>query len=114
MVPQHPNARLNLGDSRAAAAHSLVDVHRAALSSWPGSLDGGGGGPHSICTGRTAAPGCTRVAAALFDRERFETIQRRLVNEPPVDYVEPFGGGYFFAFPGVTNSQDWDGRSLLA
>jgi deferrochelatase/peroxidase EfeB len=45
---------------------------------------------------------------------QFETIQRRPINEPLVDYVEPFGGGYFFAFPGVTNSKDWYGRSLLA
>jgi deferrochelatase/peroxidase EfeB len=55
-------------------------------------------------------------AFVCFQREldTYVTMQTRLEGEALVPFISPRGGGYFFALPGVQNSQDYYARGLLA
>lgn len=44
----------------------------------------------------------------------FLTVQQRLNGEPLEEYIKPFGGGYFFALPGVPAPDGFLGQGLLA
>ncbi|OYQ85208.1 iron uptake transporter deferrochelatase/peroxidase subunit [Wohlfahrtiimonas chitiniclastica] len=43
----------------------------------------------------------------------FIKTQKRLNGEPLERYIEPFGGGYFFALPGMNNPNEYLGQSLF-
>jgi deferrochelatase/peroxidase EfeB len=55
------------------------------------------------------------LAFVSFQRrlEQFLNTQARLKGEGLEEYILPVGGGFFFAFPGVRDADDWFGRALL-
>jgi deferrochelatase/peroxidase EfeB len=57
--------------------------------------------------------GLVFVAFNQYISRQFATIQRRLAEEPMIDYITPVGGGYFFAPPGSRGPTDWVGSGLF-
>jgi deferrochelatase/peroxidase EfeB len=43
----------------------------------------------------------------------FVATQARLAGEPLEEYIQPVGGGFFYALPGVRDGRDWIGSGLL-
>jgi deferrochelatase/peroxidase EfeB len=46
-------------------------------------------------------------------QRQFATIQKRLDDEPMVDYITPVGGGYFYVPPGSRGANDYVGSGLF-
>lgn len=56
------------------------------------------------------------LAFICFQRDLdagFIYVQNRLNGEPFEEYIKPFGGGYFFVLPGVSDPSDYFGQALL-
>ncbi len=58
--------------------------------------------------------GLVFVAFNQSPARQFQTVQRRLLTEPMIDYITPVGGGYFFAPPGSKGEGDSVGSGLFA
>jgi deferrochelatase/peroxidase EfeB len=54
------------------------------------------------------------VAFNQSPTRQFVTIQKRLLEEPMIDYITPVGGGYFFVPPGAEGQAEWVGSGLFA
>ncbi len=44
---------------------------------------------------------------------QFAVIQKRLSDEPMVDYITPVGGGYFWVGPGTGSISGFVGQTLF-
>jgi deferrochelatase/peroxidase EfeB len=55
------------------------------------------------------------LAFVSFQRHmsQFLNTRARLKGEPLEEYIEPQGGGFYFALPGVANPRGWLGQDLF-
>jgi deferrochelatase/peroxidase EfeB len=58
--------------------------------------------------------GLVFVAFNRNPETQFAAVQRRLLDEPMIDYITPIGGGYYFAPPGALGEIDWVGSTMFA
>ncbi len=58
--------------------------------------------------------GLVFVAFNQSPTRQFVTVQKRLNEEPMIDYITPVGGGYFFVPPGIEGDVGWVGSGLFS